>query len=375
MIKILIAGYHGFGNCGDEATLLAMTQNIKKHSDVEITAFSYKPEFTKKEYNINSVQRFSFLDVFSAIKNNDIVISGGGTLLQDGTSTRSLMYYLAIIKLAKMLGKKVMLYANGIGPVEGKFNRKMINKIVNKVDVITLREKLSESDLLSIGVNKPKTVVTADPAFTLKPVEKDRVIEIFENENIPLDKEIVGVCIRDWQKAKFGEDDFVNEIAKLCDNLVKEGKNVVLLPMQYPRDLDISQRLVDKMSQKAYILKNPYRPSEILGIIGNFNLVISMRLHSLIFAAVMDVPMLGIIYDPKVEYYLRLLNMPVAGDVRYDKLNNGEILDKCNNVFDNYDEVKKDLKNKTEMLIKKANINDEILFGLIDDIRRQKNEK
>ena len=121
MINILIAGYHGYGNCGDEATLQAMTVNIKAMAeDVKITALSFKPELTKTEYNIESVQRFNVLQVFNAIRRSDIILSGGGTLLQDDTSTRSLLYYLSIIKVAKMLHKRVMLYDNGIGPVDRK---------------------------------------------------------------------------------------------------------------------------------------------------------------------------------------------------------------------------------------------------------------
>ena len=163
MIRVLIAGYHGFGNCGDEAILQAMTANIRAMAkDVEITALSYNPEFTKTEYGINSVQRFNMLQVLSAIKHSDIVLSGGGTLLQNGKSTRSLMYYLTIIKIAKFFRKRVMLYANGIGPVSGKLNRRLVKMVVNTVDVITLREKLSEADLKSIGVTKPNIMVTAD---------------------------------------------------------------------------------------------------------------------------------------------------------------------------------------------------------------------
>ena len=169
MINLLIAGYHGFGNCGDEAILKAMTTNIRGLADdVDITALSHNPEFTKTEYNVKSVQRFNVLQVLSAIRNSDIVLSGGGTLLQNGTSTRSLLYYLSLIKLAKLFGKRVMLYANGIGTVTGKLNQRLVRSVINTVDVITLREKLSEADLRNIGVSNPNVTVTADAAFKLE---------------------------------------------------------------------------------------------------------------------------------------------------------------------------------------------------------------
>ena len=124
MVAILIAGYHGFGNCGDEAILRAMVTSFRRMADdIDIVALSNDPDFTKKEYNIEAVQRFKMNDVLSAVKKCDILVLGGGTLLQDGTSTRSLVYYLSIVKAAEIFGKRVMLYANGIGPVDGKINR------------------------------------------------------------------------------------------------------------------------------------------------------------------------------------------------------------------------------------------------------------
>lgn len=362
MIKLLIAGYHGFGNCGDEAILQAMVTNIRKLPvDVDITALSYKPEFTEKEYNIKSVQRFKATEVFKAIRESQIVLSGGGTLLQDGTSTRSLIYYLSIIKIAKLMGKRVMLYANGIGPVSGKLNRRLVKLVVNGVDFITLREKLSEGDLKAIGVKKPNITVTADPAFSLESVSDAVARNILASEGVPTDKPMVGVSVRAWSKAKYG-DDFVIKLARVCDELVKQGKTVVLLPMEYPRDLEISSKLMDNMTQRAYCLKNRYTPSQILGIVGCFDVMISMRLHTLIFAAVKNIPMLGVIYDPKVEYYLRELEMPVAGDVRDSHLDSEYIVNKTNEIFENINDYKAVLKENADLMIQKAGQNEEILL-------------
>ncbi|MBQ9604783.1 MAG: polysaccharide pyruvyl transferase CsaB [Firmicutes bacterium] len=363
--KLLIAGYHGFGNCGDEAILQAMVKNIRAlPADLEITALSNKPEFTKTEYKVASVQRFNLFGVLGAILKSDVVLSGGGTLLQDGTSTRSLLYYLSIIKTAKLFGKKVMVYANGIGPVNGARNRKLVKAVLKNVDVITLREKLSEIDLRSIGVDRPDITVTADPAFTLESVNDETAREILKKEGIPTDKQMVGVSVRAWNKAKYG-DDFVVKLADVCDMLAQKGRTVVLLPMGYPRDLEISQKLIDNMHEKAYMIKNRCTPSEILGLVGCFDLMISMRLHTLIFAAVKNVPMLGVIYDPKVEYYLQELDMPEAGDVRTKRLNSSEIMAKANDVLANIDEYKKKLKVRADLMSDKARENDRILLELI----------
>ncbi|MCI8804508.1 MAG: polysaccharide pyruvyl transferase CsaB [Clostridiales bacterium] len=378
MINILIAGYHGYGNCGDEATLQAMTVNIKAMAeDVKITALSFKPELTKTEYNIESVQRFNVLQVFNAIRRSDIILSGGGTLLQDDTSTRSLLYYLSIIKVAKMLHKRVMLYANGIGPVHGKINRKLIKYVVNNVDFITLRESMSAKDLEELGVKKPETRITADPAFTLKSVGDKRISQIFDEEKIPLDKDIIGVSVRNWNG--FGGEGYIERIASVCDRFAKEGKIILLIPMQFPKDVPISKRLMGAMTEKSYILKNKYAPAEILGIIGKVHIMLSMRLHTLIFAGVKRVPMAGVIYASKVDYYLKVLDMPSGGDIRCSDIDERELYKCIYDIFENYDEYVSRLNKRVEVLERKAHENDFFLNGQLDLIRKEtrdnKNEK
>ena len=130
---VVMSGYYGFNNTGDEAIMLSMHKNIQQMGDnYHITVLSNKPEETKEKYGIEAVYRFGVRDVFHAIRKCDVLLSGGGSLLQDSTSTRSLMYYLSITAMAKMMRKKVMLYANGIGPVSGKRNRRLVKQVVNK---------------------------------------------------------------------------------------------------------------------------------------------------------------------------------------------------------------------------------------------------
>lgn len=376
MINLLIAGYHGFGNCGDEAILKAMTTNIRGLADdVDITALSRNPEFTKTEYNVKSVQRFNVLQVLSAIKNSDIVLSGGGTLLQNGTSTRSLLYYLSLIKLAKLFRKRVMLYANGIGPVTGKFNQLLVRSVINTVDVITLREKLSEADLRNIGVSNPNVTVTADAAFKLESIGDEEAEKlILEEDFIERGKPRVGVAVRAWSKAKYGED-YISKIAKACDNIADTGKEIIFIPMQFPNDIAVSKKVSSMMKNKSYILTKRYTPAEMMGIVGRVDVMVSMRLHTLIFAAVKNVPMVGIIYDPKIEYYLKELDMPEGGDVRKEKLDSDKITSITLEIFENMERYKSILKNKADIMMNKADENDILLAKQLDIIRSEKERK
>jgi len=311
---VVMSGYYGFNNTGDEAIMLSMHKNIQQMGDnYHITVLSNKPEETKEKYGIEAVYRFGVKDVFHAIRKCDVLLSGGGSLLQDSTSTRSLMYYLSITAAAKMMRKKVMLYANGIGPVSGKRNRRLVKQVVNKADLITLREENSYEELLSMGVNPKKCFVTADPVFTMDGIGKAESRALLEAEGVPMDKPIVVVSVRNWKDM----DRFIGKFAEVCDSIVeKYDRNIVFLGMQMPHDITVSEKVRAKMKQNAYVLKNNHSPDEVMGIISQADFILSMRLHTLIFAARKCVPLIGFVYDPKIDYYLEKLDMPSGGSLK-----------------------------------------------------------
>lgn len=321
-VNILISGYYGFDNSGDDAILKAIVKDLKENnSSVNITVFSKNPLFTKEAYDINAVNRFGIRDIIKAIKNCDLLLSGGGSLLQDITSTRSLLYYLILMKLAKVFNKPVMVYANGIGPIDRKMNRFLTRRILNKVDLITLRDEDSQVFLEDLGVINDNIYITADPVFTLDPTEEEKVIRIFKDEGIPEDKPLVGVSVRNWENA----ENLVDTLAKSIDYIIKKyDVNVILIPMHYPEDLSISNSILEKVNHEGcYILKNKYSVEDIMGVIRKLEIIIAMRLHSLIYAATQDIPMVGIVYDPKVEGFLKSIDMAYmcsVEDIEYEEL-------------------------------------------------------
>ena len=364
--NVVMSGYYGFNNTGDEAIMLSMHKNIQEMGDnYHITVLSNKPQETKEKYGIEAVYRFGVRDVLRAIKNCDVLLSGGGSLLQDSTSTRSLMYYLSITATAKMMRKKVMLYANGIGPVSGERNRRLVKQVVNKADLITLREENSYEELLSMGVNPKKCFVTADPVFTMDGISAEQAQDILKAEGVPMDKPMVVVSVRNWKDM----DKFIGRFAEMCDIIVeKYDRNIVFLGMQMPNDITVSEKVRKKMKQNAYILKGNYSPYEVMGIISQADFILSMRLHTLIFAARQRVPLIGFIYDPKIEYYLEKLDMPSGGKLKeFDK---EETLALVDDVINHKDVYVAKLEQKELELEKMAHRNEKYLAKLLE--RRKK---
>ena len=312
-MKILISGYYGSKNGGDEAMLAAMLEVLREmDGDISATVISLNPEYTKKRHKVDAVK---WLDIFSIIRKilaADLLISGGGSLLQNVTSRRSLYYYLGIIFLAKFFGCKVMLYAQGIGPIRGAFAQKLMNWIVNRVDLITVRDKGSLEELKNLKINRPPIYCTADPVLAIKPVPKTFGEKIFARYNIPTDKKIIGVSVRRW----INWQDCQTALASALDKLVDEiNAEIVFIPMQFPEDIKAAKSTAEIMKNPAVVLEDEFSTGEILSLVGCTNVLISIRLHALIFAGVMGVPMLGISYDPKIERFLDSIGEKPLGNL------------------------------------------------------------
>ena len=353
MKDILLLGYYGFKNSGDDALLLSIIQQLKKaDNSLSLCVLSFNPGETKKQFGIDSVDRNNILAVIKAIKSSKMLLVGGGTLIQDSTSTKSLIYYLTVIKLAQIFKKKVMLYANGIGPVKDE-NRKITKKILNKVDVITLREEMSLEELKKIGADKPKIYVTADSVFG---------IEYEKKEGIKREPYML-VSVRNHNRLS---NSFCEDMAKLCDQMYEKHKiNTVFIPFQKKNDLEITDRIRKIMNYKSELFDTECDFSELMALMENAELCVGMRLHSLIYSVISKVPCVGLVYDQKVKAFMDYIdqkNYLDAMTLTYD-----ELMQKVTQTLENTDKIKKELEEKSENLKKKALENAEYAVNILKE--------
>lgn len=333
MSDIIISGYHGFANSGDEALLFAILNTLRnKNPKLNFTVLSKTPDETADVYKVNSIYRYNLFKIHGEMKKSRMLLFGGGSLLQDVTSSKSILYYLAIIRLAQLCGMKTMLYANGIGPITKKSNRHIAAKILNKVDFITLRDDKSDEELKGLGVTKPKIIITADPAFTID-TDNTSSGKFFTNiAGVPSGTKLCVVSIRSW---KHSSENFESDLAGLCDFLV-EKHNIypLFVPMQYPEDTEISKRVMSLMKHPSYIISRELSVPEMFSVLSEAEVLIGMRLHSLIYATTLAIPAMALCYDPKISAFMESLNQPDRLDVEnFDiehakKLINAIILEK-----------------------------------------------
>lgn len=361
-IDIMISGYYGFKNSGDDSILKAMISSLKElKPNIKIVVLSKNPEETTKNYNVDAIDRFDVLKIRSCLKRTRLLLSGGGSLIQDITSNKSLMYYLGIIRAAKLCGAKVMLYANGIGPVKNISNHNKIKKVLSTVDLITLREESSLRELSILGVDKPKAIVTADPAFTLEVADEKTVKSIFSECGISSDEKFFIISLRAWQRL---DKNFETKIAEFADYInSRYGFKPVLLPMQKKYDTDICKKVSSLIKCKNIVIDNRYKPSEILGIIKNAEFVLGMRLHTLIYSAKVGTSVIGLVYDPKVKAMMDYLSQDYVVDVSNFDID--QIKAYADEIIGEKDEISEKLRALSKAAEFKAEQNAELAIELL----------
>ena len=340
-MKVLISGYYGFYNIGDEAILKSIIEALRNEDpNIDIVVLSNDVEYTKNTYKVNAINRWKLNEIYKELLKCDGLISGGGSLFQDVTSSRSILYYTGIIWLAKLAKKPIFIYAQGVGPIEKKNNRKIVGRFFNKVDYITLRDKESKLLLNDIGVRKDIDIVP-DPVmgFNIENYEF-KLPEYYTNDDY------ITVSIRDWKK---NNSEFQKNIALTCDKIIESGINVVFIPMHGEHDEKISIEVANMMKYNAKVLSKNLTMEEKMMYIKESKLMIGMRLHALIFAATVGTPMIGISYDPKIDSYLKLIEQPSIGNVEIE-WSPLELTNMVLDIISNYDNEKIILENKTHKL-------------------------
>lgn len=354
--KIIMSGYFGFSNSGDDAILKSIIESFKSlDSNLNIKVLSKDPVLTEREYGVAAVDRFKYFDVKNSLKASDMLISGGGSLLQDKTSSRSIWYYLLIMKLAKRYKKKVFVYSNGVGPINKRFNRNITRRVLNKVDYITLRDKDSYDFIKSIGVNNPNIKVLSDPVFNLKEASDESVRKKFD-----INKDTVLVSIRSWMD----DEKLISELSKFLNYLIDEGKNIVFMPMQTPRDTTISEKIAANL-KLSKIIDEKYPVEILMSLMKNADFIVAMRLHAMIYAIHQNLPFIGLSYDPKTETLLKDFDESI--NINVDAINNYDLLKAYKYIKDNRDSFISNLSTINEENKKKAIEASKLALELLED--------
>lgn len=322
--KVAISGYYGFDNFGDETILKILVENIKSFkAPFEITVFSSNPDKTSSSLKVNSIQSFNIKKVIKTLINSDYLISGGGSLLQDVTSLRSLIYYLGIIGIAEFFRKKVIIFAQGIGPVNNKVFALLTANLLRKAALVTVRDDNSLDLLNKWNINAIKC---SDPVWNI-PVEK---------KSAAAGK--IGIQLRAFP---FIDDKFITQLA-YCINKYYQQKEILILSLQNKIDMEVCNKLKDKLieinsSLNVKVVENTSN-DKVIEDICSVDELIAMRYHSCLIAIKAGIKLLPLSYDIKVETLAKDFNLKYIDISKPD--NTEEVFEKFTAEDINYDDEK-----------------------------------
>lgn len=314
---VLISGYYGFGNIGDDSLLSCILASLREADpQLRVTVLAKNPRKMRRRFAVRCISRTNIPAIVREMRHARLLISGGGSLLQDNTSTKSLLYYLSIINLAQRHGLPVMLYANGIGPLYRPANRARAARALEKIDLITLRDPASLEELAALGVELGERVrLTADPAFTLSPASDARIRYLFARIGFRTEQSYYALSLRAWHmlgasSGMLDEREFEDEVVVAAENIyARTGLLPIFIPMQAELDAPICRRLLTRAPAGSLLLDH-LTASELCGLLPRLKLAVGMRLHMLIYATHMHTPAIGISYDPKVDAFLAYAGQP-----------------------------------------------------------------
>ena len=302
----VICGAYGRGNAGDDAILEAILQEMRSiDPDMPITVLTKDPKATRLTYRVRTAGRMDVGTWKKAMRHAGLYINGGGSLIQDVTSRRSLWFYLHNIQAAHKAGCKVQMYGCGIGPVLREQHRKLAASVLNaSVDVITLREPDSLKELQSMGVTKPEILLTADPALTLPAASEDEIDSVLLRAGIPTHGKYLCFALRNWK----GFEDKAPLFAQAAKYAYETyGLTPVFAAVEKHLDPVAGRLAATGLDIPHYFLDDAGSAGTIIGALSRMQAVVSMRLHALIFAAGQGIPLAGVVYDPKVSAFLRYI--------------------------------------------------------------------
>ena len=311
---VVICGAYGRGNAGDDAILEAILQEMRSiDPDMPMTVLSKDPRSTRLTYRVRAVHRSNLPAWLMAMHQARLYINGGGSLIQDVTSRRSLWFYLHNISAAKRAGCRVQMYGCGIGPVTRESHRRLAAKILNRcVDVITLREPDSLAELRAMGVTEPKILLTADPALILSKASEDETDSVLLRAGIPPRGRYICFALRRWK----GFEEKAPLFGAAAEYAYRTyGLTPVFAAVEKRLDPGAGQLAARGLSVPHYFLDDAGGAGTIIGALSRMEVVVSMRLHALIFSAGQGIPLAGVVYDPKVSAFLRYIGQELFVDL------------------------------------------------------------
>jgi polysaccharide pyruvyl transferase CsaB len=352
--NLLLAGYIGCGNHGDNAMMYGFTR-AAENQGYSCVVLSGDPDAIHRDFNIRALDRKSGEQIDRGIAESDALVFPGGSIFQDVTSVRSVFYYANLIKKAKAAKKKVLLLGQGVGPLTTYLGKKAAAGAFQMADVVAVRDPGSVQSLQTLGV-KGKIHVTADCGFLLMPGPKNDEEGGFAVGGM----RVAGIAPRPLGRGR----DVATLMGEFCRLLYQSGTMPVLIAMDQVEDVPLNNEISKRQGGRIPDIHRSTTPMQIQSRMSRMDCVVAMRLHAGILATTVDVPALMINYDPKVAAFARMLD--IGSSMNLEGLTAQRMLDTFTAFTKDRDRNVKLVARKREELTRAAGKNIELLLETVN---------
>ncbi len=294
-MRAVLCGYYGFGNGGDEALLLSLLQMLPASVMPVVLAANHRE--MQKRYGVECIDRWNLLSVSSAIATSDAFIWGGGSLLQDVSGYRTVLYYGALMQLAQSFSKRTIAWAQGIGPLKRDWSRRYVRGLLSRCTAVSVRDRGSAQLLSDWGI---PCELTCDPVWALEPDFNGLL-----TGDLPAPR--IAVVLRPHPDLTPKRLMVIVEALRLLQAMT--GGSILCIPFQRPGDEAVAQ-FVSAQLQGPSLVVSTQDPRALLGLFKTVELTIAMRLHGVLMAAASGSRVWGLSYDPKVDQLLGAIEAP-----------------------------------------------------------------
>lgn len=296
---MLACGYYGFANLGDEAVLAGLIYGLRQAGYTDpVTVLSADTAYTQREHHVPAMPRIDIRAVWQAMRRARVFVLGGGSLIQDVTSARSVVYYLGMHVLARRARCRIAWIGQGIGPLRRRWVRWWTASAARQADAVVVRDQASAELLRTLGVAQAQ--VGADLSFLLPEADTQNGWKVLQRFGVEQGDALLAMAPRPWAGRQASLVDWLQSLARYA--MRRWGARAVLLPMQVSRDRGVIEEIAAG-APEVIVCCEPLSVQEVKDVLACCRAVVGVRLHALMLAAASGVPALAISYDPKVRVF------------------------------------------------------------------------
>jgi polysaccharide pyruvyl transferase CsaB len=329
--KILISGYYGHGNIGDEAMLFAIAEQLRGH---QLIVVSLDPDYTRNVQGLNAVDFFDTKAIEQEVQRSDFIIVGGGGLFQEFPdidyydSRVSRLFHrhegkvmdFAIVPIIAAVYKKPLFFLSmGLGPLFSEEAKAFYRYILSLSSWITVRDRYSLSWVKKLGRHEG-VALSADPAFLLKEEDREEEMTRLLEKYRLTGKKFFTLSLRDWIYPALLQEKIGYVARALNDFLSTSTLNAAFIPFQqvskeaHPtQDRKIGRQLIkmldERIRDRVVLVEEDLMPQEILAFMKKGMFGIGMRYHFLIFSFLNNIPAIALSYDEKCTTLMKEMGL------------------------------------------------------------------